>query len=22
PHGRPIALLYDIDSILKKFLRK
>jgi DNA mismatch repair protein MutL len=22
PHGRPIALLYDMDSILKKFLRK
>jgi DNA mismatch repair protein MutL len=22
PHGRPIALLYGIDSILKKFLRK
>jgi len=22
PHGRPIALLYGMDSILKKFLRK
>ncbi len=22
PHGRPIALFFDIDSILKKFLRK
>jgi DNA mismatch repair protein MutL len=22
PHGRPIALLYDMNSILKKFLRK
>lgn len=22
PHGRPIALLYEMDSILKKFLRK
>jgi DNA mismatch repair protein MutL len=22
PHGRPIALLYSIDAILKKFLRK
>jgi DNA mismatch repair protein MutL len=22
PHGRPIALLYSMDSILKKFLRK
>ena len=22
PHGRPIALLYCMDSILKKFLRK
>jgi DNA mismatch repair protein MutL len=22
PHGRPIALLYEMDTILKKFLRK
>ena len=22
PHGRPISLLFDIDIILKKFLRK
>jgi len=22
PHGRPIALLFEMDSILKKFLRK
>ena len=22
PHGRPIALLYEMGSILKKFLRK
>jgi len=22
PHGRPIALLFEMDDILKKFLRK
>ena len=22
PHGRPISLLFDMDDILKKFLRK
>ncbi|HJO58143.1 MAG TPA: DNA mismatch repair protein MutL, partial [Nitrospinaceae bacterium] len=22
PHGRPIALLFEMDTILKKFLRK